>query len=269
MSQVLFRPKALRRVSSPEQLDKVARVTLPRQWLALAALIVVVAAAVAWSVFSSVPTLVSGPGYLLPYPEGLEPLASPASGTVSQLSVQTGSVVAAGQTVGAVRTVSGQSVPLVAPYAGRLTEVDSGRGGYAFAGQRIGLIEPSGEPLAVFGYIPVQKAHGLPPGLPVRVNFQAGIGTTYGYVEGTLASISRYAVSEAHLTWVLQNSAEAHSVAQLGPVDEVVVRLTPSSHTPSGWVWASGTGPPGQVPPGLSADVQFVLGSHHPINDVL
>ena len=268
MNQTIFRPAALRRVSSPEQLDKAVRVTLPRQWLALAALVAVVAVGVAWSALSSVPTLVSGPGYLLPR-EGLDSVASPVSGTVRRLSLRSGQVVKAGQSVGTVRTALGQSVPLVASASGRVTEVDEGPGAYASAGQRLALIEPAGVPRVVYAYVPIRQAHGLPPGLPVRVTFQAGIGAAYGYVKGTIASVSRYPVTRERLFWVLQNRAEVGRVQALAPVDEVAVRLTPSAHTPSGWAWASGSGPPGQVPPAVSADVHFVLGSHHPISDVL
>jgi hypothetical protein len=101
------------------------------------------------------------------------------------------------------------------------------------------------------------------------VTFQAGIGASYGFVKGTVASVSPYPVTKERLFWVLENRAEVASVQRQAPVDEVVVRLTPSAHTPSGWAWASGSGPPGRVPPAVSADVQFVLGSHHPISDVL
>jgi hypothetical protein len=264
----MFRPAALQRISSPEQLDRVVRVTLPRQWLALAALIVVVTVGVVWSAVATVPSLLSGPGYLLPR-EGLEPIAAPAAGTLTRFSAVTGQTVSAGQLVGEVRTATGSSVPLVSGFSGLVTEVDDAAGDFAGAGQRLALIEPVGQPLVVYAYIPIREAHALPPGLPVRVTFEAGIGATYGYARARVVNVSRYAASEDRLSWILQNSAQVRTVEQLGPVDEIEVRLTPSPHTPSGWVWASGSGPPGQLPPGVSASVQFVVGSHHPISDVL
>ena len=267
MSQTIFRPAALRRVSSPEQLDKAVRITLPRQWLALAALVVVVAVGVAWSALSNVPTLIPGPGYLLPR-EGLDSIASPVSGTVTRLSLHAGQLVTAGQRVGTVRGVAGESVPLVAAASGRVTEVDDGPGAYAAPGQRLALIEPTSAPRVVYAYVPIRQAHGLPPGLPVRVTFHAGIGAAYGYVEGRVASVSRYPVSRERLWWVLQNRAELARVQGLAPVDEVVVTLTRSARS-GGLVWGSGSGPPGGIPSGVSADVHFVLGTHHPIDDVL
>ena len=51
----LFRQKSMDRVSSPEQLNDYIRVTTPSVWLALAAVLVLLAGMIAWSVFSSVP----------------------------------------------------------------------------------------------------------------------------------------------------------------------------------------------------------------------
>jgi biotin carboxyl carrier protein len=268
MKETLFRPAALRRVSSPEQLDKAVRVTLPRQWLALAALTAVVAAGVAWSALSTVPTLISGLGYLLPR-TGLDQVASAVSGTLSRFSIHAGEYVRAGQTVGAVQTAGGRAVPLVSGFSGHVIEVDDAAGDVISVGQRLALIEPAGKSLVVYAYVPIREAQALPPGLPVRVSFNAGIGAAYGYAKGTVTRVSRFAVSQARLHWVLQNIEVINSVNRMGPVDEVLVKLTPSSHTPSGLVWASGNGPPGRVPPLVSAKVQFVLGSHHPISNVL
>jgi hypothetical protein len=109
----------------------------------------------------------------------------------------------------------------------------------------------------------------LPLGIPVRVSINAGIGAAYGYAKGTVTRVSGFAVSQARLHYILQNIKVIDSVNRMGPVDEVLVTLSRSSHTPSGLVWASGNGPPEHVPPNVSATVQFVLGSHHPISNVL
>ncbi|MGH3147979.1 MAG: NHLP bacteriocin system secretion protein, partial [Rubrobacter sp.] len=45
---------------SPDELDQLMRVTSPRGWLALIALVALIAAAVVWGVFGTVPVQVSG-----------------------------------------------------------------------------------------------------------------------------------------------------------------------------------------------------------------
>ncbi len=64
MSQ-LFRKAALDRLSSPEQLDQIMRVTSPMGWAAMAACVVLVAMATIWGVYGTIPTKVMGQGLLV------------------------------------------------------------------------------------------------------------------------------------------------------------------------------------------------------------
>lgn len=273
MSSTMFRRSALRRVSSPEQLDTVVRVALPRQWLAVAALLAVVAAAVIWACVATIPTTLSGPGYLLPQ-GGRQDVVAPATGILSALSLQQGQHIVPGDVVGAV-TPAGPgganpaAVSITAPAnAGTVIEVDQAPGAYVTAGQLVAVIDPAGWPLVVYTYLPTAEAAGLPPGLEARVTFSGGIGSTYGYAKGTVESVSTYPVSQERLTLVLGAGSLVNAVEAQGPSDEIVVQLTMSAATPSGIEWGSGHGPPGQLPPGLPATVELVVGSHHPISDV-
>ena len=54
MQESLFREEAMDKMSSPDELDRLMRVTHPKGWLAL------VAATVVWGVFGSVPIEVGG-----------------------------------------------------------------------------------------------------------------------------------------------------------------------------------------------------------------
>ena len=50
----IFREKSMERVSSPEELNDYIRVTTPSVWLVLAALILLLAGMLAWSVLGTV-----------------------------------------------------------------------------------------------------------------------------------------------------------------------------------------------------------------------
>jgi hypothetical protein len=60
MSHV-FRKVSLDRLASPEQLDMLMRVTNPRSWLALAAIVLMLIAGIAWSITTELPIAVSAP----------------------------------------------------------------------------------------------------------------------------------------------------------------------------------------------------------------
>ena len=65
MERGLFRRAALERLSTPDRLDELIEVTTPHGWLALAAIIALLAAVAAWAVYGSVPTVVHAEGMLV------------------------------------------------------------------------------------------------------------------------------------------------------------------------------------------------------------
>jgi HlyD family secretion protein len=64
-SERIFRKVALERLSSPEQLDQLVPLTSPVGWTAVIAIAAIVAAAIGWSIFGTLPTSVNGSGILV------------------------------------------------------------------------------------------------------------------------------------------------------------------------------------------------------------
>jgi hypothetical protein len=264
----LFRERALESVSSPEQLDRLVRITSPRTWLALGALLAVIAGALTWATTATVPTTLAGTGFLLPE-GGLRQVVAPVAGTLSDLRLATGAHVVRGEEVGITGDSRGRSTSVRAPETGVVTEVDALPDAYATAGQRLGLVEPVGWPLVVYSYVATRVAAALEPGTPVQIRLGAGISDTYGFVRGTVASVSRFPATEDRLSFVLQDASVVAEIGRLGPANEVIIALAQSAQNPSGLVWGSGRGPATPLPAGLPADAEFIVGTHHPIDDVL
>jgi HlyD family secretion protein len=97
----VFRKVALERMSSPEQLDQLLRVTTPKTWLALLALIAFLGAAVAWGYFGELTTRVSGQGVLI-RSGGVRNVVPLGAGQVLDITVNVGDLVKVGQVVGTV-----------------------------------------------------------------------------------------------------------------------------------------------------------------------
>lgn len=263
----LFRERALQRLSSSEQLDRVLEVAPARRWVGAGALLAVVAAGVLWAAVAVVPTTLAGPGFLLPQ-GGLAAVQAPATGTVTSLALATGRHVVAGQRLGTMRA-GGRAVPLDAPRTGVVSETDVQRGQVVATGDRLGLIEPVGWPIVVYAYVSTEVAAGLVPGTEAHVRFGAGLAQAFGYASGRVQSVSQFAATENRLAFILRDSALVQRVRALGATNEVVVALDRTGSTPSTLVWAHGAGPKTVPPAGLPATVTFVVGSHHPIDDVL
>ena len=94
----IFRQAALEKLSSPEQLDGLMRVTAPADWLALAVAGALLFLVVLWGLFGSIPNKISGQGLLIRGGAVLDVEAG-TSGRITTIDVKPGDLVRPGQTV--------------------------------------------------------------------------------------------------------------------------------------------------------------------------
>lgn len=99
--QAVFRKVSLDRLSSPEQLDRLMRVTDARGWIALLGAGLVLLTAMVWGVIGSIPQNVSGVGILIKS-GGVFEVAPLAGGRVLDVAVNVGDLVTEGQVVARV-----------------------------------------------------------------------------------------------------------------------------------------------------------------------
>ena len=95
----IFRKAALDKLASPEQLDQLVTVADTRGWLAALGLSVVLAAAIAWSLFGSIRTEVEAPGILIRESGQVVSAVTPGAGIVERLLVRPGDSVTRGQPI--------------------------------------------------------------------------------------------------------------------------------------------------------------------------
>ncbi|WP_200285155.1 NHLP bacteriocin system secretion protein [Rhabdochromatium marinum] len=95
----LYRPEALRRMRSPEQLDAMLHLTHPGAWMLLGILGLLIVLAVAWGVLGRIPIRVNGMGVITLAEVQTYRLQAQAAGTVRSVAVRAGARVAAGDPV--------------------------------------------------------------------------------------------------------------------------------------------------------------------------
>jgi HlyD family secretion protein len=98
----LYREAALRKAASPDQLDRLVRVTRPTGWLALLAVGAVIGASVAWGVYGTVPTRVDGSGILFGTSGAVVDVQARVGGRVVAILVKAGDHVEPDQAVARV-----------------------------------------------------------------------------------------------------------------------------------------------------------------------
>lgn len=94
----VFRKAALDRLTSPEQLHTLMRVTDAKGWLALAGCALIIATALVWGVLGRIQTKVVAGGILLGG-AGLTEVTAPGEGDVTSMEVQAGDMVKKGQVI--------------------------------------------------------------------------------------------------------------------------------------------------------------------------
>ncbi|WP_420405773.1 NHLP bacteriocin system secretion protein [Nisaea sp.] len=95
----IFREKALKRLSSPENLDEALVAASPFHWIAYLSAAALVGGAVAWGFLGSVPTRVNASGILLHRDSEVFSASAEGSGKLIEISVALGDHVQAGQAV--------------------------------------------------------------------------------------------------------------------------------------------------------------------------
>ncbi len=94
----LFRQEVLDRLNSPERLDELLRITSPRGWIWMVSVSLVIATALMWGIFGTIPTKVDGVGIFID-PGGVQPIIALGSGRLSSIKAKVGDQVTVGQLV--------------------------------------------------------------------------------------------------------------------------------------------------------------------------
>lgn len=279
MQPGLFRSKALSRLSSPEQLDKLMRVTSPRSWLAFFGLGAVIVAAIAWGFVGDVPNTVSGQAVLI-HQGGTEDIVAMSTGQVVKVTVNPGDTVAQGQVIAWLRPLSAptgqagaaqtsQEIPVTSPSIGRIVEVLASPGIVVSAADPVATIEGLNEQLEAYTYIPIGPGKQIKPGMVVNIAPVSVSTAQYGYLIGHVQSVSDFPVTQRSLSQLVDNDQLTQDLLSGGPVLQVIVQLQPDGKTASGFKWSSPKGPPFELTHGTLASAQVIVSRQRPFNLVL
>jgi len=94
----LLRKASLERLSSPEQLDMIMRVTSPLGWVALVAIGVLIVAGIFWSILFDLSVKVDGRGYMV-RGESVREVQALTAGSILGMEVETGQIIEPGTVI--------------------------------------------------------------------------------------------------------------------------------------------------------------------------
>ncbi|GAB3805380.1 HlyD family efflux transporter periplasmic adaptor subunit [Humibacter antri] len=265
MAATPFRANALAGLSSPEQLDTAVRVTRPRAWVSLAAIGLLLVAFIAWALFGTFQSTFPAAGILLTS-FGTSNTVAIHAGHITRLLVTQGDAVTAGAPVAELRTATGATETVRATQDGHVTEILAYPGDQVAVGAPIVTLQPSGEPMDAYLFVPVASSQPIKPGMPVQLSVTTVPSEQYGLLLGTVAKVGSYPVTRAGVNALLNNPDLTSQVIGGNPVIQIEVALTRSSSSPSGYAWTSGDGPPTQITAGSLVNATIILATRHPVS---
>ncbi|MEU6841954.1 HlyD family efflux transporter periplasmic adaptor subunit [Streptomyces sp. NPDC046716] len=238
-----FRQQALSKLQSPESLDLPVRLARPQGLLALAVTVVVMAAASVWAVTGSVSSTLRASG-ILTYGQGSYVLQTPVTGQVTGVYVKEGQRVAADTVLFKIRTEQGNRA-VRAIDAGRVTALVARIGSVVRTGADVATVEKTDsarDPLVAMVYVPATGAANIPAGASVDLTVPAA--QSYGVLRGTVKAVGRAPQTRRQVADFLGDSELAGQFTKGGTRVPVLVQLTKSASTKSGYAWSTEDGPP-------------------------
>ncbi|MFT4306215.1 MAG: HlyD family efflux transporter periplasmic adaptor subunit [Microbacterium sp.] len=263
-SSSLSQPPGTAGLDAGRRFERRVRAVSVRLWLALVAIVAVIAAGLVWGVFGAAPVTAAGTGAILP-PDGLIAIRVPSTGQVVSTGLSSGAETAAGATLMTLLTPDGTTVAVTSPLEGQIVEASPFPvGSWVDQGQVVAQLLPAADAdTAILFLDPVQAAQ-LSPGMRTLVSPVSAPDAVYGSIIATVESIDRLP-SDADAVSLIFGSNTALAELVGGGGTRVVVRLQ-HADTPSGFAWTSGDGPDFAIDPTTLVSGTVIVSQRQPLS---
>ncbi len=272
-NKTIFRQSTLERLSSPEQLDQLMKITSPAGWAALIALILLLCGAVVWGFIGRVATKVYGQGILLS-PGGVNTVVALSEGQVEDIYYDVGDTIAANSVVARIREPGATlATRVISPIAGKIVEVQASINNLVERGDPIITVENNKEAgfqaLEAILYLSPAEGKQISPGMSVEVSPSTVRREESGYMIGKVISVGEFPASRAGMLRVLGNEELIGVLSTSGAPLEVRVTLQLDPNTHSGYAWSSSSGPNAQIDSGTLCSAWITIREQRPIGWVI
>jgi HlyD family secretion protein len=152
------------------------------------------------------------------------------------------------------------------PVSGSIDEIQMRAGSLVARGQSILTLETEGEGMVFILFAPLRDGEQIQPGQQVRVSPNWTVREEEGTMVADVAETSKLPITPDGLRTLLHNDALVRNFQNAGPVFMVKVELKPDPSTASGYAWTSSKGAPVKVDPGSFGEAEVRVKSQRPIS---
>ncbi len=262
----LYRKSALERMSNPEQLDKVMKVTTPMSWLALIGVTVIIVVTLIWSIVGTIPETITSKGIVSSI-VGSNSIYTEDAGTVVSIRVRTGETVHLGDCVMTYRNASNEIVEVYSDQVGVVSELVVKNDDKFTPGKDVIRISPvAQDSQIVVCYVPLAKAKKLERDMRVNITLDSLDSNAYGHMVARIINIDAYATPRAGMSSVIGSDNNLESTfTKDGAVVAVACELFPDYNTVSGYYWSNDKGASVDVKNGTLVTAKIITEEVAPI----
>lgn len=145
------------------------------------------------------------------------------------------------------------------------------KGAYIRQGEAVARIARTGDDvkdLVAVLYYPVEQGKTIHPGMICRISPSNIPKEEYGYLNGTIISVSEFSVNEKRISDFTGSEKLAETYAQK-IVLEIIVDLQPNASNPSGYSWTSSRGPEMKIETGTLCKAYTIVKVIKPIEMII
>ena len=299
----LFQQKALDRLQSPDELDKLYSVTNPVGWVGLLTVMFLIFSGIVWAIFGVMADKVSGTGLMVDA-AGMVNIAPSTSGRVLELRPKVGDSVQKNQVVAVIEQYSTEQDiarlkadlnnttshvdmaskvaqlnsltdklirdgQVMSPANGTVAEIKVNPGDVISAGTPLFSVRlsPEQQEIKVLLYVPALDGKKVQSGMTVQISTGTTNTNDHGYLIGRVSRVSEYPVSaEAVTRWSGSKDATNWILQRIGGAAmEVHIDLIKDPDTVSGYLWSSISGSPERLSAGTACTGNIVVKRQAPI----
>lgn len=239
----LYRKSSLERISSPEQLDKVLKVTSPMSWLALIGITLIVIVTVIWSIVGTIPVTITSQG-IVSSMVGSNAVYTQEAGTVISVRVRTSDELHLGDPVLTYKNAANDVVTIYSDQVGTVADIVVKKDDTFTPGSEVIRVTPTTQSSQmVVCYVPLAQAKKLERGMQVNISLDSLDSQSYGNMVARVVNIDAYAASVSGMAGVIGSGNNLDSAfTKDGAVVAVACELYPDADTASGYYWSNEKG---------------------------
>jgi len=260
----IFRKEALKKLSSPDQLDKRINLIGRGGIFGLIAILLLIAAGLVWAFTGTVTTTVHGSGILTNDSAGVKVVAAAQEGIVKTVFLNTGDQVKSGDPIVCL-SQDGKEVEVNSLFDGEILELRVTEGEFVPAGTTVALLTNPSNNFVVMALFPAAEGKLITEGMQADVVPSIVKPEEYGSMPGKILSVSERPVSSAEVQAFLQDEELVELLTGGEPPIMVIVEVQTDSSSASGFKWGSGTGPPFLITSGTISGVEVSVDEQTPI----